>query len=131
MVAGIRLDSRYRAKLDASTQPKADRDQDWRPGRCLAQAGREAAQQSANSQKPEYTIWIATGLLERSTAFGMETAQWKTGFQVSKTEGPELLVVTVLPNTPAAAAGIIAGDVITEINGLPVSSDGQKLNLGS
>ena len=69
MLGGIRL--RYRAKLDASTQPKADRDQDSRPGscRCLAQAGREAAQQSANSQKPDYTIWIATSLLERSTAF--------------------------------------------------------------
>jgi S1-C subfamily serine protease len=56
----------------------------------------------------------------------MKTAQWKTGFQALKTEGPEFLVVTVLPNTPAAAAGIIAGDVITEINGLPASADGQS-----
>jgi S1-C subfamily serine protease len=29
------------------------------------------------------------------------------------------------PNTPAAAAGIVAGDVITEINGLPATSVGQ------
>ena len=56
----------------------------------------------------------------------MKTAQWKTGFQALKTEGPEFLVVTVLPNTPAAAAGIIAGDVITEINGLPANADGQS-----
>jgi hypothetical protein len=53
----------------------------------MEQAGREAAQQSANSEKPDYTIRIATGLLERSTAFGMKTAQWKTGFQALKTEG--------------------------------------------
>ena len=55
----------------------------------------------------------------------MKTAQWKTGFQALKTEGPELLVVTVLPHTPAAAAGIIASDIITEINGLPAGSIGQ------
>jgi S1-C subfamily serine protease len=54
-----------------------------------------------------------------------KTAQWKTGFQALKTKGPEFLVVTVLPNTPAAAAGIVAGDIITEINGLPGSSIGQ------
>jgi len=36
MLGGVKL--RYRASLDALTQPKADRDQDWRPGscRCLA-----------------------------------------------------------------------------------------------
>ena len=69
---------------------------------------------------PRKDLW-----LERSTAFGMKTAQWKTGFQALKTDGPEFRVVTVLPNTPAAAAGVIAGDVITEINGLPASSVGQ------
>jgi S1-C subfamily serine protease len=58
--------------------------------------------------------------------FWHEDGSVEDGFQALKTEGPELLVVTVLPNTPAAAAGIIAGDVITEINGLPVSSDGQS-----
>src|SRR6516225_2496376 len=32
MLGGVKL--RYRATLDASTQLKADRDQDWRPGSC-------------------------------------------------------------------------------------------------
>ena len=30
-----------------------------------------------------------------------------------------------MPNTPAAAAGIVADDVFAEINGLPASSVGQ------
>lgn len=62
---------------------------------------------------------------EHSAAFGMKTVQWKTGFQAVKAEGPEFQVVTVLPNTPAAAAGISVGDVITEVDGRPAGSIGQ------
>ena len=62
---------------------------------------------------------------ERSAAFGMKTVQWKTGFQAVKAEGPKFRVVTVLPNTPAAAAGISVGDVITEVDGRPAGSIGQ------
>jgi hypothetical protein len=55
--------------------------------------------------------------LERSTAFGMKTVQWKTGFQAVKAADPGFGVITVLPNTPAAAAGISIGDVIPEVDG--------------
>ena len=49
----------------------------------------------------------------------------ETGFQAVKVDGPGFRVVTVLPNTPAAASGISVGDVITEVNGRPAVSVGQ------
>jgi S1-C subfamily serine protease len=36
-----------------------------------------------------------------------------------------VLVVQVLPNTPAATAGIRRGDVVTEINGQPITTGDQ------
>ncbi len=63
--------------------------------------------------------------LEHSAAFGMKTVQWKTGLQAVKNDGPGFSVVTVLPNTPAAAAGIRVGDVITEVDARPAASVGQ------
>jgi PDZ domain/Aspartyl protease len=62
---------------------------------------------------------------ERSAAFGMKTVQWKTGFQAVKADGPGFNVVTVLPDTPAATAGISVGDIITVIDGRPAASVGQ------
>lgn len=62
---------------------------------------------------------------QRSAAFGIKTVQWKTGFQAVKVDGPGFRVVTVLPNTPAAASGISVGDVITEVDGRPAVSVGQ------
>ena len=62
---------------------------------------------------------------KRSSAFGTKTVQWKTGFQAAKVSGPDFRVVTVLPDSPAAAAGIKAGDLITEVDGRPATSVGQ------
>jgi Aspartyl protease/PDZ domain len=62
---------------------------------------------------------------EQSTAFGTKTAQWKTGFQAAKTDGPDFRVVTVLPDSAAAAAGTKVGDLITEIDDRPATSVGQ------
>ena len=45
-------------------------------------------------------IWF-----ERSAAFGESTIEWKTGFQAVKMGDNGFRVVTVQPNTPAAAAG--------------------------
>jgi S1-C subfamily serine protease len=56
---------------------------------------------------------------EHSFAFGTKTVQWKTGFRAVKTSGPDFRVVTVLPNSPAAAAGINVGDLITAVDGRP------------
>jgi len=63
--------------------------------------------------------------LEHSPAFGTKTVQWKTGFQAIKANGIGFRVVTVLPDTPAAAAGVSVGDLITEIDGVPAESIGQ------
>lgn len=62
---------------------------------------------------------------EHSPAFGTKTVQWKTGFQAIKANDSGFGVVTVLPNSPAAAAGVSAGDVVTEVNGVPAESIGQ------
>jgi carboxyl-terminal processing protease len=56
----------------------------------------------------------------------MKTVQWKTGFQALKADDdPGFRVITALPNTPAAAAGISIGDVITEVDGRAAASVGQ------
>jgi C-terminal processing protease CtpA/Prc len=62
---------------------------------------------------------------ERSRTFGTKTVQWKTGFQAVKANGSDFQVVTVLPDSPAAGAGISVGDVITEVDGRPATSVGQ------
>jgi len=62
---------------------------------------------------------------ERSRAFGTKTVQWKTGFQAVKADGSDFQVVTVLPDSAAAGAGISIGDVITEVDGRPAASVGQ------
>ncbi len=63
--------------------------------------------------------------LERSPAFGAKTTLGRSGFQAVKLDSPEFRVVTVLPNTPADAAGIAVGDVITEIDGVSSAAIGQ------
>jgi C-terminal processing protease CtpA/Prc len=76
-----------------------------------------------SSRSPSITrseLW-----LERSAAFGDKTVEWKTGFQAIKTDGPDFRVIHVAPDTPAAAAGLSVGDVITEIDGRPAASIGQ------
>ena len=62
---------------------------------------------------------------EGSSAFGTKTVQWKTGFQAAKIDGPDFRVVTVLSDSPAAAAGIKVGDLITAVDGRPAASVGQ------
>jgi hypothetical protein len=65
-------------------------------------------------------IWF-----ERSAAFGESTIEWKTGFQAVKAGDNSFRVVTIQPNTPAAAAGIGVGDLITAVDGQPAASVGQ------
>lgn len=63
--------------------------------------------------------------LERSPAFGTKAGQWKSGLQAVKTNAGDFRVLAVLPNSPAAIAGIHDGDIITEINGKSAPSVGQ------
>jgi hypothetical protein len=65
-------------------------------------------------------LWV-----ERSSAFGAKTVEWKSGFQAVKSDGPGFHVVTIMPNSLAAAAGISVGDIITEVDGKPAASVGQ------
>jgi C-terminal processing protease CtpA/Prc len=69
---------------------------------------------------PHRELW-----LERSSAFGTKTIQGTTGFQAIKFDRSGFRVVTVLPKTPATAAGIIVGDLITEVDSLPAGSMSQ------
>ena len=64
--------------------------------------------------------------LERSPAFGTKTRLGRSGLQAAKVDGPGFRVVTVLPNTPAEAAGISVGDVITELDGVSSAAIGQS-----
>jgi hypothetical protein len=61
---------------------------------------------------------------ERSSAFGAKTSGGTTGFQAAKIDSPDFRVVNVIPSAPAAAAGLRAGDVITEIDGVPSATVG-------
>jgi hypothetical protein len=63
--------------------------------------------------------------LERSSAFGMKSVQGTTGFQAVKLDRSGFRVITVLPQTPATTAGILVGDLITEVDSLPAGSMSQ------
>jgi hypothetical protein len=54
---------------------------------------------------------------EHSSAFGTRTGGRSAGFQAIRIGGAGFRVITILPNTAAAAAGIRVGDLITDING--------------
>ena len=66
---------------------------------------------------PRHELW-----LEHSSAFGTRTGEGSAGFQAIKVEGGGFSVITVVPNTPAAAAGIRVGDLITDVDGLSTRS---------
>ena len=65
-------------------------------------------------------IWF-----ERSAAFDERTIEWKTGFQAVKVGDKGFRVFTVQPSSPATAAGIRVGDLITVIDGRLATSVGQ------
>jgi hypothetical protein len=59
---------------------------------------------------------------EHSGAFGTRTGQGSPGFQAIRAEGGGFSVMTVVPDTAAAAAGIRVGDLIMEVEGLSTVS---------
>ena len=62
-------------------------------------------------------IWF-----EHSKVFGTRTGQGTAGFQALKAEGAGFRVITILPNTPAAEAGLRVGDVIVAVDGASTAS---------
>jgi hypothetical protein len=64
-----------------------------------------------------HEIW-----LDHSNAFGAKTGRGSAGFQAVGIADAGFSVITVLPNSAAAAAGMRVGDLITEINGQPTKS---------
>lgn len=69
---------------------------------------------------PHRELW-----LEHSSAFGTKSIQGTTGFQAFKFDRSGFRVITVLPDTPATAAGIMVGDLITEVDTQPTGSMSQ------
>jgi hypothetical protein len=61
---------------------------------------------------------------DRSPAFGSKITGGAAGFQALKVSGPNFEVVNVIADTPAAAAGIKVGDVITKIDHTPAATVG-------
>jgi hypothetical protein len=60
--------------------------------------------------------------LERSSAFGTEADSGSAGFQAIATPGRGFRVIAVLPNMPAAGAGLRVGDVISQVDEHPTGS---------
>jgi predicted aspartyl protease len=69
---------------------------------------------------PRRELW-----LEHSSTFGTKTVQGTTGFQAIKVDRSGFRVITILPKTPATAAGIMVGDLITAVDSLPAGSMSQ------
>jgi serine protease DegS len=63
--------------------------------------------------------WLGAAVLPVTSPIGSPTALRQTG---------GVLVEGVLPGSPAALSGLIPGDIITHINGLPVSSPRGAIN---
>jgi len=59
---------------------------------------------------------------EHSSAFGTRTGQGSAGFQAVKADGAGFRVITILPNTPAAEAGLLVDDLIIAVDGASTAS---------
>jgi len=59
---------------------------------------------------------------EHSKAFGTRTGQGTAGFQAVTADGTGFKVITILPNTPAAEAGLQVGDLIVAVDGASTAS---------
>jgi S1-C subfamily serine protease len=78
-------------------------------------------QQEANQQSIGQTNPAPTGCLQGNTSPGVPTKIAPVGSGT--------LVLGSLCQTPAAAAGLVAGDVITKVNSQPVTSPASLMNL--
>ena len=82
----------------------------------------KVAQQLASTGRVEYP-YIGVQMTELSPELQSQINQSDLGFQVRQTEG--VVVLKVLPNSPAAQAKMRPGDVVTNVNGTAIQSAGQ------
>ncbi|MBW4541099.1 MAG: trypsin-like peptidase domain-containing protein [Myxacorys chilensis ATA2-1-KO14] len=82
----------------------------------------KVAQQLATTGRVEYP-YIGVQMTELSPELQSQINQSNLGFQVTQTEG--VVVLKVLPNSPAAQAKLRPGDVITNINRTAIETGGQ------
>lgn len=82
----------------------------------------KVAQQLAATGQVEYP-YIGVQMTELSPELRSQINQSNLGFQVTQNEG--VVVLKVLPNSPAAQAKVRPGDVITNINGTAIETAGQ------
>jgi len=67
--------------------------------------------------------YVGVRMAELTPEIREEINQSNLGFKVNQDEG--VLVIEVLPNSPAARAGLRAGDLIKSINGVPIENADQ------
>ncbi|NDJ16334.1 HhoA/HhoB/HtrA family serine endopeptidase [Myxacorys almedinensis] len=80
------------------------------------------AQQLATTGRVEYP-YIGVQMTELTPELRSQINQSNLGFQVKQTEG--IVVLKVLPNSPAAQAGLRPGDVIASVNGAAIENTKQ------
>lgn len=74
-----------------------------------------AIETMVSSLNDEYTRFLAPRDMSEQT-MSIDSRLFGVGIQISQLEG-KLVVVTTIDDTPAAAAGLLSKDLITEING--------------
>ncbi|MCU0548226.1 MAG: trypsin-like peptidase domain-containing protein [Leptolyngbya sp. Prado105] len=80
------------------------------------------SQQLVTNGRVEYP-YIGIQMVSLTPQLRSQINQSNPGFQVTQDQG--ILVLNVLPNSPAARAGLRAGDIIASVNGKPVENANQ------
>jgi S1-C subfamily serine protease len=83
---------------------------------------KQVSQQLVTQGRVEYP-YIGVQMAQLTPELRSQINQSNLGFQVTQDQG--IVILKVLPNTPAARAGLRPGDVIVQVNGNAVENVGQ------